>query len=477
MSPSAKPNCNNCEPKLTDKTASDLTLPHATDLNLKLIRRLTLACALPLTAMCSTTLSAQPDDGFEFEDDLFGDSSLFESDQRFEHTTFRLSHQMLGHLNRRRELETNRLGLNVRYQNPIAPGWLVQTSGYARFFLPGDYEHDIHGMPAREFRVNELYLQRSTDSHSFRFGRQTIVWGETVGNSVLDVINTTEFRDLSIIDIEDARLNQWLLNWDYYGNNATFSSFINLYPDFDRVPPEGSPLRPELPWHLPSQPDQDRNRMEAGTRWSRSFTGSDVAIMAAYLYENQLLYLPPGDDSQRMQALDNDYYLLGFSGNRAIGRLLLTLDLAYSHGVRNATSMTVGPNALAPGGMDRQNRIGTSVGFEYGISNTQQISLSVAAERLLDDESLDNSDIGIETTGNVLLRYSNSVRNENLLLSVTAQSTLDADAGVLNLEADFRVTDGMSVIGQLILTRASQSSPLAYLDQDVRAGITFMFSF
>jgi hypothetical protein len=29
-----------------------------------------------------------------------------------------------------------------------------------------------------------------------------VVWGENVGNSVLDVINTNEFRDLSIIDID-----------------------------------------------------------------------------------------------------------------------------------------------------------------------------------------------------------------------------------------------------------------------------------
>jgi len=481
MSPSAKPNCNDCEPKLTDRITTRLPLPRSAGLTLRRTRRIALACVLPMAALGSTALSAQPGDSFEFDEDMFGDSNLFDSDQRFEHFTFRASHHMLGHLNRRREMETNRLGLNARYQNPIAPGWLIQASGFARFYLPGDYEHDVHGMPAREFRVNELYVQRSTDNQSVRFGRQTIVWGETVGNSVLDVINTTEFRDLSIIDIEDARLNQWLLNWDYYGNNVTFSSFVNLLPDFDRIPPEGSPLRPELPWHLPSEPDQDRNRFEAGTRWSRSFAGSDVAIMAAYLYENQLLYLPPIDDSARMQALDNDYYLLGFSGNRAIGRLLLTLDVAYSHGVRNPTSMVVGTNAITPGGLDRQNRIGTSVGFEYGISNTQQLSVSVAAERLLTDESETDSEAVMgansDTTGNILLRYSNSVRNENLLLSVTAQSALDADAAVLNLEADYRVSDRLSVISQLIFTRASQDSPLAFLDGDVRAGLTFSLSF
>ena len=67
----------------------------------------------------------------------------------------------------------------------------------------------------------------SFDDHSVKFGRQTVVWGETIGNSVLDVINHTEFRDFSIIDIEDARLNQWMLVWDIFQEQSSWSSFIN----------------------------------------------------------------------------------------------------------------------------------------------------------------------------------------------------------------------------------------------------------
>ena len=83
-----------------------------------------------------------------------------------------------------------------------------------------------------ESRINEFFVQRSFEQHSIRSYRQTVVWGETVGNSVLDVI-TFEFRDFTIIDIEDARLNQWMVVWDYFGEESNWSSFINLYPEFN----------------------------------------------------------------------------------------------------------------------------------------------------------------------------------------------------------------------------------------------------
>lgn len=470
---SAKPNCNDCGPRLIDIRFTSLRAVSA-------VATLLLVVGSPLAAGSDQV----PDFGdISFDDSMFDDSSLFEpaTGRRFEHFTFRLSHQLLGHVNRNRQqdtlgedvirhrqLETNRLGLNFRYQNPVAAGWLVQASGHARLYLPGDYEHREHGLPAREFRVNELYLQRSSDRHSLRLGRQTVVWGETIGNSVLDVINTTEFRDLTIIDIEDARLNQWLVNWDYYSDNATFSSFVNLYPDFSRLPPAGSPLRADTPWQLPGRPESDSARFEAGTRWSRSFTGSDVAIMAAYLYENDLHYLPPAAGS-RAQAVTNDYRLIGFSANRAIGRLLLTMDLAYSHGVLLSEMLYTEHSPVPEVVLVEYNKAGSSVGFEYGISNTQQISLSVAAERYLASDH--------DTQGNVLLRYSNSLMNENLLLSVTAQTALDGDAAVLGLDADYRVDDRLSVTTQLILTRARSDSLLYRLDQDIRAGITFTYAF
>lgn len=444
-------------------------------------------------------------------DNLFSndfDSSAFDGADLFNtastsprHFRFQLSHQISGHINRHKTeapdgsqfqrshgLENNRLGLNVRYQNPFASGWLLQGSAQIRAWLPGDYEYSMrgeYGNPERddaEWRINELFVQRSGSRHSLSFGRQTIVWGETVGNSVLDVINTTEYRDLSIIDIEDARLNQWLLIWDMFGEQGNWSSFLNLYPEFDPVPVTGSPLFPFAP-QFNGQPlrlgyhHRDKALFEAGTRWNRSFTGSDIAVMAAWLYENPLRYtLPmsgPGPDGNYHAISNiNDYALLGVSANRAIGRLLLTLDVAFSQGILsdsvNNLELPGGGSVPVPG-FEKRDRVAASAGMEYGISAAQQISLSVAAQK---DQNTDN-----DARGNFLLRYSNNLRNDELILSATMQSQLDGEALLLFLAADYRLNDDWEVSSQLVLTQADAQTPLYFLDQDVRAGVTVSWSF
>ncbi|MDP2284926.1 MAG: hypothetical protein Q8L06_12355, partial [Pseudohongiella sp.] len=131
----------------------------------------------------------------QFDDsDLFGDGNSSTAPRHFR---FRLSHQLSGHLNRHstitpsatreqrsRGIENQRLGMNIRYQNPFASGWLLQGSAQIRAWLPGDYEYNNTERDDAEWRINELYVQRSGERHSFSFGRQTIVWGETLGNSV-----------------------------------------------------------------------------------------------------------------------------------------------------------------------------------------------------------------------------------------------------------------------------------------------------
>ncbi|ALO45582.1 DUF1302 family protein [Pseudohongiella spirulinae] len=439
------------------------------------------ACSLSLPAL------AQFDDSFVFDDSMFDDSSLFETaDSQPGHFRFRLSHQSVAHINRHtraavgggtetraRGLENNRSALNIRYQNPFREGWLLQASGQLRGYLPGDYEYNNPTREDWEWRLNELFVQRSGQRNSLAFGRQTIVWGETIGNSVLDVINTTEYRDLTIIDIEDARLNQWLLVWDHFSDHGTWSSFVNLYPEFDPLPVDNSPLFPGSPLRLPHY-HRDKPLFELGTRWSRSFTGSDVAVMAARLYENGLRFTPPTDGSNRAIAHINDYMLLGLSANRAIDRLLLTLDMSYSQGVL-VDSLT---NAFPT--LNKGDLLGISAGFEYGISATRLISVGLRFERLQNIErgaAERINDLRLDTRGDLLVRYSHSIMNEEVMLSATFQGQLDGEAGLLNLAADYRINDDWELRSQIILTRADPASTLYFLDQDIRLGLTLSYSF
>ncbi len=391
--------------------------------------------------------------------------------------TYRVSYQLLGAVDarERRGLENNRLSLLVKYQNPFAENWLLQCSVQGKLYGSQDYEYIGNGDNTdTEGRLNELFIQHSFGRQSLKLGRQTIVWGLTTGNSVLDVLNTTEIRDFSIIDIEDARLNQPFLVWDVYGKAGTLSTFVNLYPQFNPVLEPHSPLAPPRMVRLPSFARRD-NLVETGTqyRWSRG--RSDFAVSAAYLYENALRYRVSAT-APVLVPLTNDYALLGFSANRAFGKLLLSADLAYSDG---AFADLVDGQTLRPRQL-KKDRIGASLGLEYALSPEQQVLLTLRGESYLDqraglrtNEVLVNDDV----FGSYLVRYNRQLRNATIVLSGSLQGDWQGDVALGSLGARVSLSDTWSFFTQLIQTRASARSGMAFLDGDVRVEFTLSRAF
>jgi hypothetical protein len=433
-----------------------------------------------------------------FADDLFTDTfdiiEDIDSSSWRDGLTIRLSQQISGQVNhhlveplpgyllsKHGDLENNRFGINLRYQNAFALGWLLQGSWQARAYWPGDYEYTANNDNLdAEYRVNELFVQRSLDQQSLKLGRQTVVWGETVGNSVLDVINHTEYRDFGTIDIEDARLNQWMLVWDVFKDSGNWSSFINLYPEFNPQPVVGSPFYVPLPYELNDYNRGDKTLFEVGTQWSKSFEGSDIALMAAYLYENQLRYPQANPQPIDVVALANNFVLLGLSANRAIGKLLLSADIALSHGLLLDESTLSGGGGFGLASDIKKDQIALSLGFEYGISNLQSLSVSIQAKRMLDERdglADEQQLINKGVYGSWLVRYSNQVMNDNLGLSATLQGDLEGDTGLLFLGADYSVNDRWQVAGQIISIISKKNSPLAIFDQDLRLGLIVTYAF
>ena len=433
-----------------------------------------------------------------FDDNLF--DSVFDEqpnngpDSWLEGFTFSVSQQFYGQVNnhsvdplpgfsfpREAEMENNRLGINIRYQNGFAPGWLIQASGQTRTYWKHDYEHEANNKNIdAEYRINEFFLQRSFDQHSIKFGRQTVVWGETVGNSVLDVINHFEFRDLTIIDIEDARLNQWMVVWDYFGEGSNWSSFINLYPEFNPASVRGSPFFFEPEFNLTDYKRDGEALAEVGTQWRKSFDRSDISFMAAYLYENQLRYEDPASGIGDAVAKKNDFLLLGFSANRAIGRLLLNFDLAFSHNVLADSFNFPGTTALSSPLDLKKDQIGTSFGFEWAVDNEQSLSLGIQAQKMLDEDEglLPGQQLFNQGVfGSWLVRYSNILLNSDLTLSSTLQGDLNGNSLLALLGVNYTINDNWAVDAQIISINATSDSPLVFFDEDLRVGMTITYSY
>jgi hypothetical protein len=202
--------------------------------------------------------------------------------------------------------------------------------------------------------------------------------------------------------------------------------------------------------------------------------------MAAYLYENQLRYDYPVAGYGDVLANKNDFVLLGFSANRAIGKLLLNIDLALSLGVQPNESFFPGVTVASSGLDIEKDQIGVSLGFEYAISSDQSISLGVQANKILDEqEGLAPQQILVNegVFGSWLVRYRNALSNGNLVVSSTLQGDLDADSLFVSIGLDYSINDHWAVAGQIISTTANQQSLMVLFDADVRVGATVTYSF
>jgi hypothetical protein len=84
---------------------------------------------------------------------------------------------------------------------------------------------------------------------------------------------------------------------------------------------------------------------------------------------------------------------------------------------------------------------------------------------------------GDEVSGNALLRYANSMRNGDLLLAVTLQSALDAGSVLGSVALTHTLSNHLTLLTQVIATRADEDAAFATLDEDVRAGLTLTWAF
>ena len=108
-------------------------------------------------------VSFDPSVDFGFDDNIF--AGAFDEEEQsateawFEDFTIRISQSTSGQINnhsidlgafgkfpKQADLETNRLQFNVRYQNPIAPGWLIQGSMWYRVYFQIKHHQNVAGL-------------------------------------------------------------------------------------------------------------------------------------------------------------------------------------------------------------------------------------------------------------------------------------------------------------------------------------------
>ncbi len=219
-----------------------------------------------------------------------------------------------------------------------------------------------------EAELRELYLEIVYEDFDFRFGRQQVVWGESLGLRILDVLNPQDFREFILDDFIDARIPLWGSRVDY-----TFEDWVlegvwfldfedNRLTDqgsewqFRNVPLPGLPIEPPFP-PFPSvqvaktkKPQDGRFRdSEVGFRVTRFLRNMDVSLNYFYgwgdfpvpfrstIAHNQFLIAPRHERFHLLGGTFNyafDVFVIRGEGGLKLGEHFVSIDPREGDGVK-----------------------------------------------------------------------------------------------------------------------------------------------
>ncbi len=149
-----------------------------------------------------------------------------------------------------------------------------------------------------EAEWREAYLELVLGDFDVRLGRQQIVWGESIGLRILDVINPQDFREFILENFIDARIPLWGTRVDYTLGAWTLEGLWLVDFEADRPADQGSEWqfqpefipRPALPLGPPppfpsvqvadvKKPQDGRfSDSEVGFRVTRFLRNMDVSL-------------------------------------------------------------------------------------------------------------------------------------------------------------------------------------------------------
>jgi len=310
---------------------------------------------------------------------------------------------------------------------------------------------DQSGATGGQVALDRLQLQNSTGNLAWKVGKFPIGWGEIEGVPVLDVLNS----GLSLATLGTATADlpgQWFISADYFAGQTTFSGFVGLAPQVAHLAPAAPTGNPK----------------EFGLRATIPFDQGLASLYAARLVPQSGVV-----DLATATSFAQPYSLIGVSAYKALGAVLIEVDLAAKSGLERSTAT----------GLMRHNRLDGAIGLEYAASNLTQITASVAVQHWLVQDAA-YFDVGpagpvpsAQTNASYLLGVSTGPPGGDLGLSLYLGGALDGSANFASVSLNFSLSDVLKLKASFSQISASRDSILAPLDgtQNLVIGAEYFF--
>lgn len=231
----------------------------------------------------------------------------------------------------------NRSSVRLEYAKYFLGDFFLQFDSKLTAFWSNDHRAKAQGdSVVLESITPEAYLQYSQpdSNNSYKLGVQKMIWGESEGGAITDVVSPRNASELFLIPLEESRLGQFMVAADRFTEHGHWSAFFVPSPRFNRYPKKGTAYyRPFFPDDAVVRSDPDlRDRHEYGVRWKKVHDRSDFSLMAASLIENDYAYDVVGVDGGGHLLVDRfarRFGMVGATFNHVRGNFQFKGEIAY----------------------------------------------------------------------------------------------------------------------------------------------------
>ncbi|MBU1171435.1 MAG: hypothetical protein KKD44_17925 [Proteobacteria bacterium] len=375
---------------------------------------------------------------YDEEEGAFETVSALNSDHRFwDDVRLTLSH-VYAYGTSESGAIANRSSLRYEFDTTFFKRFSLRLDGRSSLYWKQDHQagvDDTNALAQNDLR--ECYIQAGFDAVSFKAGKQVVVWGETDGDVINDVISPRDEREFVFTNLEDARLGQPMVSMDLYSPWGDVFVFVTLDPKVNETPAPGTryfrgPAGIRVENEKPDTSDQ-----ESGIKWKKIFHQFDLSVMAARLRQNTgvLVY----DHSDTYKKKYPSYWFYGMGARYATGSLLFTLDASLK---RHYQLQTVDISGRYAGSECLMTD--NALGVEYDAGGRYTLNAELTHRHIVNDQD-DLAGVKQDTDG-LFIQYRRLFLNDTLTCQYRFYHQFQEGHTIHNGELDYLFSDHIRVI-------------------------------
>jgi hypothetical protein len=381
------------------------------------------------------------------------------------------------------------------------------------------YTHDVIEDYEFESEILDFWVAGSVMPWlDLKLGRQVVNWGRSDTLRVTDIWNALNNREPGLVDIEELRLPSTMARADAYVGRWQITALVVPEIRYDYNPPPGSDFFPaldfnDLPDAPPGAPPGSKEAValavasttglsnqaprwgatpEYGAALSGVFSGWDLSLYAARIYQNQTSSVIGLPDPSLAAAYSIDIAqdrvtMLGAGANYTRGSWLLKAEVAFLDEL-DYSFLEPNPTFSAPADPPyvfsalRLARLDWLAGLEYYGFGDATVAIDFAHRHVIDyDPSLQYlPNYVYENSFEAALRVGSEFFNARLrvnALGVVLANDAGLQGGILRVWGDYELLEALILTGGYLHYFGSSQVPFDTWEQNDRFFAKVKYSF